>query len=134
MCLGDSVGSGCLGGSIGGGISGGFDTIIELHGVEVTVTRHDLTAERDIYLRPLDEPEPFTATVVVTKLELQEKPIVAGGRRHEELHMLATAGTLLENDIVAYGGHNYDIRNVKQAVVGDTVVNEEYVALREVDA
>ena len=132
-----SIGSGSNLGPIGGnpfaGLGIDIGILLALHGITVQVTRHDTEGPSDIYGEPLDKPTPWAATLLLVKQEMKEVETEAGGKRNEVLTFVGEPGTLLENDILAYGGHEYDVRNVGRTTANSVVAAEAYVAVREVD-
>ena len=132
-----AIGNGSFIGSLGqnpfGGMGVDLSILLDQHGVTVQSTRHNTEGMSDIYGEPLDKPASFAATLLLVKQELKEVETLAGGKRHEVLTFLSQPGTLLENDIVAYGGHNYDVRHVGRTTANSSIVAEAYAAVREVD-
>jgi hypothetical protein len=133
MCLGEGSNIGCLGDDPFAALGVGIDLLLQLHGITVSVTRHDTTGASDIYGEPLDTPTPFDAVVLLVKHELQEGATEAGGKQNEMLTLVGAPGTLLANDVVAYGGHLYDVRSVGKTVAQSAIVAEVYTAVSEVD-
>ena len=134
MAIGNGSNLGPIGGNPFAMFGVDLDVLLALHGVDVTVTRHNTTGTSDIYAEPQDDPDRFTARLLMAKPDdLKEIETLAGGKRNEIVIFLGQPGTLLENDIVAYGGHDYDVRQVDRTVANSAIVSESYVAVREVD-
>jgi hypothetical protein len=124
---------GTIGSDLISSLSVNIDLLLTLHGVTMNGTRHNTSAASNIYGEPQDTPTQFTAVVLIVKQELEEEETMAGGKRKEVLTLMGQPGTLLENDIVAYSGHNYAVRHVGRSTVQSAVAAEVYIAVREVD-
>lgn len=133
MGLGNGSNIGCLGNAPFAALGVNLGILLDIHGLTLSVTRHDASAPSDIYGEPQDTPEPFSVRLLLVEQELKEEPTIAGGKRCEELVFLGQPGTLLENDIVAYDDHNYDVRHVGRTTAASALVAEVYLAVREVD-
>ena len=119
-----------------GDVSFDLNILLELHGITVTVTRLNQSApetQRDIYGLSDQPPTVFSAKMLFIGLELDEQETIGGGKTKEILHMIGQPGTALENDIIAYNGHNYDVRFLGTAIMGGLDSLETYTAMREVD-
>ena len=114
-------------------ISVDLSDLLTIHGVVFAVTRHSTSATRDIYGEPQDHPAPFNATLLLVEQDMKEKPTEAGGKRQEVLTLIGQPGTLLENDILAHSGHNYDVYSVFKSTLDSSVQCDVYQATREVD-
>jgi hypothetical protein len=119
-----------------GDVSFDLNVLLQLHGITISITRLNQSApaaQRDIYGASDQEPTVFSAKLLFIGLELDEQETIAGGKTKEVLHMVGQPGTALENDIIAYNGHSYDVRFLGTAVMGGLDSLETYTAMREVD-
>jgi hypothetical protein len=119
-----------------GDVSFDLNILLQLHGITVTITRlnkSSTAANRDIYGNSDQSPLVFTAKMLFIGLELDEQETIGGGKTKEVLHMIGQPGTAIENDIIAYNGHSYDIRFLGTAIMGGSDSLETYTAMREVD-
>jgi len=134
MSLGSS-----LVGNIGNNLFATMDIdlgiLLGLHGVTINVSRYDQTADtdRDIYAEPTGSPSQFNAIVLIGRQELKEDETMAGGKIKEFLSLIGQPGTLQENDIATYNGHNYAVQKVGKPTVQSAIAAEIYWAVREVD-
>jgi hypothetical protein len=131
--IGCNGGIGHIGDSAFGLVGIDIGLLLDLHGITVQVMRYAADPARDIYGEPLDAVASTSAKVLLARQEMKEDATMAGGKRNEMLTLVGLPGTLLENDMVAYGGHKFDVRNVGKTTAQSVVVAEVYVAVREVD-
>ncbi len=110
-----------------------LEVLLSIHGLTMTVTRLNQSSLRDIYGQPTGPPITFSATLLVVEQTLKEVATVAGGKAQEQLWMVGQPGTLLENDVVAFNGHNYDVQMVTPNSVDGGFAADTYMGVREVD-
>ena len=132
MSIGGSL-IGNIGDNLFGGIGIDLDVLLALHGEQLSATRNDPTSKADRYGEPLNPPNEFPVTVLIGKQWLDDVPTLAGGRRKENLILIGKPGTMIEFDVVTYGGHKYDVLHVGRTTVQSNIAAEVYKTAREVD-
>ena len=98
-------------------------TILEIHGVPVTITRYDNSqitkANTNIFGTPQGyQPQQLTATVLVVNQYLDDEEVEAGSKPKEHAMFLCAAGTMKEHDQIDYSGHTFQVIEVNNAPLG----------------
>jgi hypothetical protein len=113
-----------------------FNMLLELNGVDVTITRTEQSqiTNRDIFGMPEGyTPNTFTVKVLVTDQYLDETTVIAGGKPKEILKIMALPGTFVENDDISYNSHSYQVTDVEKISLSGNDSLELYSATRQVE-
>jgi hypothetical protein len=144
MPLGDGNRFSNLGSNHFAGVMVDYNTMLSLHGVEVNISRNNLTTvgARNIFGTPVMDnqatPQPYqpqtlNAMVILADLDQQIEWTEAGARVKEVAELIAAPGTLLADDELTFYGHTYRIMGEIRTVIGGNIPLEVCTAAREVD-
>lgn len=112
-----------------------FGYLLAMHGITVSVSRivQSSVTQRDIYGTPQNyTPTTFQANIVIFEQKLDETMVLAGGKPKEILRFAVTPGTLIENDDVTYGPHQYQVTEVAPLNIAGSDSLDMVTATRQV--
>lgn len=102
-------------------VTGRISTIFEAQSVtvQVVVSSAGQSVKRDRFGEPTDPPPaPVNVQIVMDEVTEDIKPTAEGGQPTEQLRFFALPGTMNENDMVIWNGHDFRISSLWPSTFG----------------